>query len=210
MDITALFNMSYGVYVVTSQNENTKAGCVANSSIQVTSQDPYMLVSLNKDNYTTDIILKSRKYAVSILTENASMDVIGTFGYQSSKDIDKFAGVDYAVIHDVPVLKSGANAYFVCDVVEVFEANTHLLILGKVVEAEKLNQEPSMTYAYYHQVKKGKSPKNAPTYVEETKTEEKEVWVCEICGYEYEGDLSKLDSYTCPICKMPKEKFHKK
>jgi len=210
MDATALFNLSYGVYVVTSQDENGKAGCVANSSMQVTSADPYVLVSLNKNNYTTDVILKSRKYAVSVLTENVSMDVIGTFGYRSSKDVDKFADVDYEVIHDVPVLKTGTNAYFVCDVVNVFEANTHLLILGKVVEAEKLNQEPAMTYTYYHQVKKGKSPKNAPTYVAEEKTETKEVWVCDICGYEYEGDLSKLESYHCPICGVPKEKFHKK
>lgn len=211
MDVTALFNLSYGVYVVSVKHEDKMAGCIANSCIQVTAADPYILVSLNKDNASTAMIQKAKTFAVSVLSENVSTEVISTFGYQSSRDVDKFKEVAYDIIHDVPVLKTGANAYLVCDVVDIFEANTHLLFLGKVIEAEKLSTEPSMTYAYYHQVKKLKSPKNAPTYVEEDTEETKPIWICEVCGYQYEGDLMKEDdSFKCPICKKGKDKFYRK
>ena len=211
MDLTALFQLSYGVYAVTSAYGPKKAGCIANCAIQVTAVDPYMLVSLNKDNVTTEVIQKAKRFAVSILTENVPMDVIGTFGYRSSKDVDKFSHVETIEVADMPVLKTGANAYFVCDLVQVFEANSHLLILGQVTACENFNSEPPMTYAYYHQVKKGKAPKNAPTYVAEASTGGmKDVYVCEVCGYRYEGDLRQAkDDFHCPVCGVGKARFHR-
>ena len=103
MDVTALFNLSYGVYVVSAKHGNKMAGCIANSCIQVTAADPYILVSLNKDNASTAMIQKTKTFAVSVLSENVSTEVIGIFGYQSSRDVDKFKDVAYDIIRDVPV-----------------------------------------------------------------------------------------------------------
>ena len=93
------------------------------------------------------------------------------------------------------------------------ETSTHTVFLGEVVEGDVISKDPAMTYAYYHNVVKGKSPKNAPTYIEEERTEEKESrWVCGICGYIYDGEVAfeeLPDSYVCPICKQPKSVFKK-
>lgn len=204
-------NFSYGVYVVSTLDSNRPTGCIANSIMQITSSPATVAVSMNHDNYTNSCIEASGKFAISILSEDSDPELIGNFGFQSGKDINKFDTISYETIGDLPVI-TDACGYITCKVIDKMETSTHTVFLGEVVEGDILKNEPAMTYAYYHKVVKGKSPKNAPTYIaeEETKTESAAKWVCGICGYVYDGDtpFEELpDTYTCPICKQPKSVF---
>ena len=169
----------------------------------------YIDASNNKENDTTDTILKSNVFHVTALASNVDMNVIATFGFQSSKEIDKFQSFEtkYDTL-DNPYIEEGMNASFACKVVHTLDVGSHIIIVGEVVESESLSQENSMTYAYYHDVKKGTSPKNAPTYQEEIKTDKKTKWRCKICGYIYEGEELPAD-FICPICGQPASMFEK-
>lgn len=206
-------NMSYGMYVVGTMDGERPTGCIANSIMQITSSPATIAASINHDNYTNGCIEKSGVFSFSILAENSPSDLIGTFGFQSGKDADKFSGVDYEMISGVPVVKNTCG-YVVCKVIDKMETATHTVFLGEVIAAEVYDSLPEMTYSYYHKVVKGKSPKNAPTYLpDETedaapKTSGKTKYVCQVCGYIYEGDVLP-DDFVCPICKQGADKFKK-
>ena len=207
----AFRNLSYGVYIVSTLDGNRPTGCVANSVMQITSSPATIAVSMNHDNYTNSCIEKSGKFAVSILTEHSNPGLIGTFGFQSGKDVDKFDGVESLEREGLSVV-ADACGYVVCKLINKMETATHTVFLGEVIAADILKEEDAMTYAYYHKVVKGKSPKNAPTYLpEETKEEVKKgKWVCSVCGYEYAGEIpfeEVPDEFVCPLCKQPKSKF---
>lgn len=166
MNKNVFHQLSYGVYVITAWNEGKPTGCTANSVMQITSNPATIAVSINHDNYTNYCIKDTKKFAVSILSEKSEPSLIGQFGFRSGKDVDKFEGIDYEVKEFLPVLKEGCG-YITCDVIDMMETSTHTVFLGKVTEGDVRNQEEPMTYGYYHKVIKGKSPKNAPTYIEE-------------------------------------------
>lgn len=206
--------MSYGVYIVSTLDGERPTGCVANSAMQITSEPATIAVSINHDNYTNSCIEKTGKFAISILTEQSDAGLIGTFGFQSGKDVNKFDGLESVEKEGISVV-SDACSYVVCKVINKMETATHTVFLGEVIGADVLKEEEPMTYAYYHKVVKGKSPKNAPTYIaeeqEEVKNEEK--WVCGICVYEYRGEIpfeEVPDEFVCPVCKQPKSVFVKK
>lgn len=205
-------NFSYGVYVVSTLDGERPTGCVANSIMQITSSPATVAVSMNHDNFTNSCIETSGKFSVSILSESSAPELIGHFGFQSGKNINKFDTVDYDTIDGLPVLKD-ACGYITCKIIDKMETTTHTVFLGEVIEGDVLSKEPAMTYAYYHNVVKGKSPKNAPTYIEENPKEETDTkWVCGICGYIYEGEIpfeELPESFVCPICKQPKSVFKK-
>ena len=205
----ALYQISSGLYLVSSKNEGHQAGCIINTLMQVTSKPVQVSITINKENDTTDTILKSNVFHVTALASNVDMNVIATFGFQSSKEIDKFQSFEtkYDTL-DNPYIEEGMNASFACKVVHTLDVGSHIIIVGEVVESESLSQENSMTYAYYHDVKKGTSPKNAPTYQEEIKTDKKTKWRCKICGYIYEGEELPAD-FICPICGQPASMFEK-
>lgn len=209
LDKKALYQISSGLYLVSSKNEGHQAGCIINTLMQVTSKPVQVSITLNKENDTTDTILKSNVFHVTVLASNVDMNVIATFGFQSSKEIDKFQSFEtkYDTL-DNPYIEEGMNASFACKVVHTLDVGSHIIIVGEVVESESLSQENSMTYAYYHDVKKGTSPKNAPTYQEEIKTDKKTKWRCKICGYIYEGEELPAD-FICPICGQPASMFEK-
>lgn len=217
-------NMSYGVYVVGTMDGERPTGCVANSIMQITSSPATIAVSMNHDNFTNSCIEKSGLFSFSIFAEDSPAELIGTFGFQSGKDVDKFAGVAYEMIEGAPVLKQ-TRGYVVCKVIDKMETSTHTVFLGEVIAAEQYEgAAPEMTYAYYHKVVKGKSPKNAPTYLPEenaaASASDSSVpsddaskssnvkYVCQICGYVYEGDPLPAD-FICPICKQGADKFKK-
>ena len=212
MNKNVIRSLSYGVYIVSTLDGNRPTGCVANSAMQITSEPATIAISVNHDNYTNSCIAKSGKFALSIMSEQSDPGLIGTFGFQSGKDVNKFDGVDALVKEGISVI-SDACGYIVCKVIDKMETATHTVFLGQVIDADVLKTEDAMTYAYYHKVVKGKSPKNAPTYIaEETVDEKKEKWVCGVCGYEYDGvtpfeDLP--DDFVCPLCKQPKSVFKK-
>ena len=210
MDKKVLRNLSYGVYVVTSREKDKNVGCVANSIMQVTSNPSVIAVSINHDNYTNKVIKENNKFGVSILKETTDAKIIGTFGYKSSKDNDKFDGINFKEISEIPVLENTCG-YMVCKVIDTMETSTHTIFLGEVIEADDYSTENAMTYKYYHENLKGSSPKNAPTYEETSisqvdKDSKKSKWKCSICGYIYEAD-ELPDDFKCPICGVGKEYF---
>lgn len=209
MDTKALRDISYGLYAIGTENEGKKYGCIVNTVFQITSVNPMICVSMNKDNATHDAIKASGKFSAAVLSEDTDPGVIGLFGFKSSRDVDKFADVIHTMVAGVPVVKEAATAYLVCEVVSFVDAETHSLILGRVIEGEKLFPLQPMTYKYYHEVVKGKAPKNAPTYVEEKPQSTSHV--CDICGYIYEGDFAQAPAdYRCPVCKADKSHFQVK
>lgn len=210
MNNNAFRTLSYGVYIVSTWDNGRPVGCVANSAMQITSSPASIAVSINKNNYTNACIKNTKKLALAVLHQNSDSEIISTFGFRSSKDTDKFDGVKYSVKGMLPVIDN-AVSYMVCDVIDMLETDTHTVFLAKVYDADMLEKGTPMTYAYYHEVIKGKTAKNAPTYIEEKAPEGK--WVCSICGYVYDGETpfeSLPDDYKCPKCKMPKSVFVKK
>lgn len=213
MNVNAFRNLSYGVYVISSWDEGRPTGCTANSAMQITSNPATIAISINHDNYTNKCIEETERFAISILGENSDSTIIGTFGFQSGKNVNKFDSVKYEVKGYMPVVMD-ACAYITCEVINKMDTDTHTVFLGKVIDADILSKDDPMTYAYYHKVIKGKSPKNAPTYIaDEGQIENKNgKYVCSICGYVYEGDIPFEElpqDYTCPVCRQPKSVFKK-
>lgn len=212
MNPNAFRTLSYGVYVVSAWDNGRPTGCTANSAMQITSDPATIAVSINHNNYTNQCIARSGYFAISVLSEESDPSIIGTFGFQSGKDVNKFDSVAYEVRGNLPVVKD-ACAFISCEVIDKMETETHTVFLGRVMDADQLSAQDAMTYAYYHKVVKGKSPKNAPTYIPEEEVPAKEAWVCSVCGYVYEGELSfeeVPEDFTCPVCRQPKSVFVKK
>ena len=216
-------HLSYGVYVITAWDGDRPTGCTANSAMQITSDPATIAVSINHNNYTNSLITKIGRFAISILSEESDSALIGRFGFQSGKDTDKFAGIDYITADGLPVL-SDTCGYITCKVINKMETATHTVFLGEVSDAEISKGGDAMTYAYYHKVVKGRSPKNAPTYLpdevisEPSKTTQmvtsaddgctppgETMYVCKVCGYERAAEPE--DGYKCPICGVGKDKF---
>ena len=197
-------NLSYGVYVVSTLDGDRPVGCTANSIMQITSDPATIAISINHDNYTNSCIAKTGRFAVSILSEKSDPSLIGTFGFQSGREINKFDGVSHTFRKDLPVLEDSCG-YIVCQVTDTMETSSHTVFLGTVLDGDVLDTFPAMTYAYYHNVIKGKSPKNAPTYDAST---EKKGFRCSVCGHIEEVD-ELPDDFTCPVCKQPRSVFVK-
>ena len=166
MNKNVFHKLSYGVYVVSTWDNGRPTGCTANSAMQITSTPATIAVSINHDNYTNKCINETGKFAISIMAEDSTPSIIGTFGFKSGKDNDKFSEVEYQVRDYLPVV-SDACGYIVCDVIDRMETATHTVFLGEVKGTELFGDREAMTYNYYHKVIKGKSPKNAPTYIAE-------------------------------------------
>lgn len=203
-------SMSYGVYIVSTMDDGRATGCTANSAMQITSSPATIAISINHDNYTNECIKKFGLFPISILAEDSDASLIGQFGFKSGRDNNKFMGVDFDIVEKTPVVKDTCG-YVVCKVIDMMETSTHTVFLGEVIAADVFEGKgPAMTYAYYHNVIKGKSPKNAPTYIPEDdeKAEDKgtKKYKCEICGYVYEGEELPAD-FKCPICNQGADKF---
>ena len=158
-------NLSYGVYIVSVKDEEKFTGCTVNSIMQITSSPATIALSVNHDNYTNKILDETKKFAVSILSEESAPLSIGTFGFRSGRDFDKFSLVPYEVIDELPIIKD-ACGYLICNIINKVETSTHTVFIAEVTNGDLLNDKKPMTYAYYHNVIKGKSPKTEPTYIE--------------------------------------------
>ena len=198
MDKKIFRDISYGMYVVTSKD----SGCIINTLTQVTSENPAITISLNKENYTNEVIKKENTFVVSIISENVDKNIISTFGFQSSKDVDKFKNFEYETINNTKVLKDTIG-YLVCEVINIVDSGTHDIFIAKVIDTKKNNDDVPMTYKYYHEVIKGKAPSKAPTYVEE----KEEGYICDVCGYVHKKELT--DDFVCPICGVDASHFKK-
>lgn len=187
--MNVMFNISYGLYILSAKTEKAN-GCVINALSQVTSTPNRIMIAINKNNFTTSQILKTKKFNVSILNEEANFDLIKRFGFASGKDTDKFEDFNgYKTAENgIPYITEGTNSYISAEVVEVRDLGTHFEFLADVTKEVSLNEIPSITYAYYQ--------KNIKPKVTQKK---KVVYICSVCGYVYEGDPLPED-FVCPLC----------
>ena len=165
MNLKALHQISYGLYVIGSRKGDRLNGQVANTVIQVCSEPPTISVCINKGNLTHEFIKGSGFFTVSVLSPDTPLDFIGRFGFKSGRDIDKLDGVNYKIGDtQAPIVLDHTLSYLEAKVIKDVDVGTHTIFIGNVVDADILSQEKPMTYDYYHQVKGGYSPKTAPTY----------------------------------------------
>ncbi len=195
LDPTALFTLSYGLYVLTAREGGRDLGCIVNTVTQLTENPTRIAVSVNKQNFTNEVIQRTGLFNVSVLTEAAPMDLFRHFGFQSGRDVDKFAGrTDPTSENGLRYISGPANALISGKVEQAIDCGTHMLYIALVTEARKLSDAPSMTYAYYFaNVKPRPQPKPA-------QEKPRRGFVCRICGYFYEGDELPPD-FICPLCK---------
>ncbi len=199
-----LFNIQYGLFVITTKDGDRDNGCISNTVAQVTAQPNRISVALNKSNFTTELIQKSGRFTASILSEAADFELFKHFGFQSGRTVNKFADFTDCrrVSNGTFAITRGTNAFISADVEQAIDLGTHMLFVGLVTEMETLSDTPSATYNYYQANIK---PKPQPA----GKTEDgKTIWRCSICGYEYVGEELPED-FICPICKHPASDFVK-
>jgi len=208
MNKDVLRNISYGVYVVSTFDGNKSTGCIVNSIMQVTSDT--VALSVNHQNYTNECLKKNKKFGISILSTDVDDNIIPVFGFQTGRECNKFENVEKINVDGIDIIKNSIG-YLICELTgDIIETDTHSLFLSRILDGDILNNKEPMTYAYYHKVKKGTSPKSAPTYIEEKVKTEELAYRCKICGYIYNGDINlEPDSYVCPICRKPKSFFEK-
>ena len=224
MDPKALYNISYGLYVITSKKGEQINGQTANALIQVAAEPPAIAIGLNRKNLTNEFIKESKVFAVSILSQDTPLNIIGQFGFKSGRDINKFDQVNYKTGKTgAPIVLDNTLAYLEVKVTQEMDVGTHTLFVGEIVESEVLKDGEPMTYAYYHQVKRGTTPKTAPTYRKEEKKPGAAKYQCTICSYTYDpekgdpdGDIAPgtpfkdiPDSWSCPVCGASKDQFEK-
>ena len=185
-----MFNITYGLYIVTAKTDKMN-GCVVNALSQVTSTPNRIMLAINKNNFTTEQILKTKKFNVSILNEEVTFDLIKRFGFASGKDTNKFENFsNYELAeNEIPYITQGTNSYISAEVVEIRDLGTHYEFLADVTKEVSLNEIPSITYAKYQSNIK---PKTASS-------QKKVVYICSVCGYVYEGDPLPED-FICPLC----------
>ena len=203
IDPKTVQKFSYGLFVLTAQADGKDNGCIINTAAQLTSTPNRINIAVNKANYTHDMILNTGVFNVSVLSQKASFDIFKRFGFASGKDTDKFAGYERNVARSANGLlyvTEGTNAFMSAKVIDAYDYGTHTLFIAELTEAAVLNQDPSVTYAYYFDHIK---PKPQPK-IEEKKTG----WVCKICGYVYEGDELPAD-FICPLCKHGADDFER-
>ena len=240
MDTKAFRAMSYGMYLIASGDDQGQAGCVVNTFEQITSSPSQTVVAVNKDNFTSSVIRRTGRYTIGVLGESAPMELIGRFGFHTSVDFDKFSATEHTVdAQGLPTVTDHAVSTFQVRVTETIDAGSHWLFIGSVEDAQVISHEAPMTYAYYHQVKGGKTPPKASSYIPEDAqaapkpadaaaapasdapddplatnqapgTPGTSTWRCTVCGYELTIQGDTLPAdYVCPICGSPAALFER-
>ena len=234
MDISAFFKVTYGLYLVCSKEGNNFNGHISNTVFQVTADPPQFVVATHKNNLTTAYIRKSRLFSVSVLKQDIDLEFIGPWGFKSGRNTDKFKDISFRIgITGAPVIIEKTIAFIECEVIQEIDTGTHILFVGKAVNAEVVDDKAiPLTYSYYREVIKGISPENSPTYT--GNLQEKEVtggnatlkempgkYQCKVCGFIYDPEIGDIDSgippgtafenipddWSCPICGVSKKDF---
>ena len=200
MNNHALFNLTYGVYVLSARQNDQDNACIINTAVQVANSPTRISVAVNKGNLTHDMILATGQLNISAISEDAPFELFQRFGMQSGRDVNKFDDFKYVKRSEngLYYLYKYVNAFMSLKVLESFDLGSHTLFIGEFVDGEVLSEVPSCSYGYYQS--------NIKT--DFSKAEEKKGWRCKICGYIYEGDELPAD-YICPICKHPAEDFER-
>ena len=186
-----------GMFIVSTKD----SACIVDTVLQVSSSsEPLISVSVNKNNYTNSMLKKNTKYGINILSKNVKGEVIKTFGFNSSRDIDKFENFDYIDEDGIKILKDTIG-YMMLEKVQVIDAETHNIFIGKLIKEERFNDEESLLYQDYQQHK--------DEYLKIKTSDGKTAWVCTVCGYIYYGDTLPED-FVCPKCGVGASAFEKK
>jgi flavin reductase (DIM6/NTAB) family NADH-FMN oxidoreductase RutF len=223
MNMKALRAISYGMYIIGSRKNNKLNGQIANTVFQVTSRPPKIAVSINKLNLTHEYIEASKVFTVSVLCQTTPVSFISRFGLRSGREIDKLERISYKIGNTkAPVIIENAASYFDVKVVNEVDVGSHTIFIGEIVDAEVLLDDECMTYSYYHQVKRGITPKSAPSYIiEKNYSSEKPKYRCTVCGYTYDPKIGDSDGgilkgtpfeelpddWKCPVCGASKVEF---
>jgi flavin reductase (DIM6/NTAB) family NADH-FMN oxidoreductase RutF/rubredoxin len=236
MNPEAFHKISYGLYIVSSQDGPNINGHISNTVFQVTADPPKFIVASHKDNLTTKYINKSKVFSISVLDQETTLEFMGPWGFKSGTEIDKFRLTNY---NDgktgCPIVTDHTIAYIECQVVDQIDTGTHILFVGIVVDADILDDKATpLTYAYYHNVIKGLSPEHSPTFDPELKAEhlghisdihapkEKQRYQCVVCGFIYDPEEGDPDGgiapgtafedipedWYCPVCGVSKKDFY--
>ena len=195
-----MYNLSYGLFVLTAQADGKDSGCIINTAGQVTSTPNRISIAVNKDNYTHELVLRSGKFNISILSQAAGFDLFRHFGFQSGRTVDKFADFTACARSEngLYFITQGTNGYISAEVEQTIDLGTHTMFIAPVTDMQVLSPSPSATYAYYQSSIKPKPEKPAA----------KTAWRCTVCGYIYEGETLPAD-FVCPLCKHPASDFEK-
>lgn len=202
MNDKAMFSLTYGLFVLTAQENGKDNGCIINTAMQVTAQPNRISIAVNKANHTHDMIVRTGKFNISVLSEKAEFETFRHFGFQSGKDVNKFENYNAWKRSDngIAYVTEGTNAWISGMVEQMIDLGTHTLFIASVDDMDVLTSDPSASYAYYHA--------HIKPQPQVTKKTGKTAWRCKICGYVYEGEELPAD-YICPICKHPASDFEK-
>ncbi|MCD8238157.1 MAG: flavin reductase [Clostridiales bacterium] len=200
MNGSAMYKLGYGLYVLSARDENKDNACIINTAIQVTSSPNRIAVTVNKNNYTHQMIKNTGAFNISVISEKADFSLFKRFGFSSGLNTDKLEGFDGWLrgLNGVIYVTENTNAYLSGKVEREIDLGTHTMFIADVTDGEVLSDVPTATYDYYHKNIKEKPPVN----------EKKKGYRCKICGYVYEGDELPAD-FVCPICKHGAEDFEK-
>jgi flavin reductase (DIM6/NTAB) family NADH-FMN oxidoreductase RutF/rubredoxin len=226
-DAEAFFKISYGLYIISTKFKDKMNGYIANTVFQVTSDPARLAVCCSKNNFTADMISGSGLFSISVLSRDADQKLIALFGYQSGRNVEKFTGTPHIMADSgIPAVTRDCLAWFECRVSQTVDVGTHILFIADILHAEIIDSggEP-LTYAWYRENRKGKSPANAPTYIDNKKTAKNAssgtLYKCAICGHIYDPaigdpdngipagtDFKDLpDDWKCPLCGVDKSNF---
>ncbi len=226
MNLKALRKLGYGLYVVGSTKGGKLNVQIANTVFQVCSEPPVIAVAINTQNLTHEFITESKVFTVSVLSQDTPLSFIGHFGFKSGREVDKLKGINYKLGETkAPIVLDHALAYFEARIIDHVDVGTHSIFVGELVAADDVKEGEPMTYAYYHKVKRGTTPKTAPSYIEEKKDVAPRMvkYKCSVCGYVYDPELGDPDGgikpgtpfekipddWVCPVCGASKDQFEK-
>ncbi len=205
MDKTAMFSLTYGLFVAGVECDGKKNACIINTAVQATSDPVRMHVTMMKANLTTQMIRKKWSLTVSVMSLECPLDLIGSFGMRSGRECDKFEGIEYKTdINGNPYLEKDAIAYMSLNVSSVIDLGSHYLFICDVAEAERFGKKQPMTYADYRNLKTG------GTILAKDEQQPKKRYVCSVCHYVYDGEIpfeQLPDDWKCPVCNQPKSVF---
>jgi rubredoxin/flavin reductase (DIM6/NTAB) family NADH-FMN oxidoreductase RutF len=227
MDVKILHKISYGLYIVASRKGEKSNAQIANTVFQVISEPPTIAVSISKQNLTHEYIKDSKVFTVSILSKKTPLKFIGYFGFKSGKDLDKCTDIGYKIgITGSHIILENSIGYLEAKLINQIDVRTHTIFIGEIIDAKLINDEEPMTYAYYREIKGGKAPKTAPTYIKEEQQKrdgKMQKYKCTVCGYIYDPEKGDPDSgikpgipfeelpddWVCPVCGAEKSLFEK-
>jgi flavin reductase (DIM6/NTAB) family NADH-FMN oxidoreductase RutF/rubredoxin len=206
MNKSALYSISYGLFVLSAKEGEKDSGCITNTAMQVTSEPLQLTVTINKENYTTGMIERTGKFNLSVISQGADFSLFQRFGFQSGRYVDKFDGFSNAKRSENGIfyVTESCAAFLCCTVVKTLDLGTHILFAATIGDGDVLSDEPPMTYAFYFANVKPKPRKVVSSG---------RVWVCRICGYIYDEAKEGVSfedlppEWSCPICKHPKSDF---